>query len=81
MEMPAARLGDGFEITVQEGVYFVEGPGADRLIASVNFGDEDSMRWFHQTLRRRGVIDQLRAAGAGEGDTVVVGDMEFDFVE
>ncbi len=72
---------DAFEIRVEDGEYFVEGPGADRLIASVNFDDEESMNWFHRTLRRLGVIDQLREAGAGEGDTVVVGDMEFDFVE
>ena len=31
--------------------------------------------------RTRGVIDALRAAGAKEGDSVVIGDMEFDFVE
>ena len=28
-----------------------------------------------------GVIDALREKGAQEGDTVVIGEMEFDFVE
>ena len=32
----------------------------------------------HDALRLR---DALRQAGAGEGDTVRIGDMEFDFVE
>ena len=32
-------------------------------------------------LRSRGIIDALRAAGAKEGDTVAICDMEFDFVE
>ena len=59
----------------------VEGPGVRRLIDSVNFGDEESLNWFHRTLRRLGVIDRLREAGAGEGDTVKMDDMEFDFVE
>jgi len=53
----------------------------ERLIDSVNFGDQESLNWFHRTLRRLGVIDSLRAAGAGEGDTVRIHDMEFDFVE
>jgi GTP-binding protein len=64
-----------------DGAYLVEGPGAQRLLDSVNFGDEESMNWFHRTLRRLGVIDRLREMGAGEGDTIVLGDMEFDFVE
>ena len=33
------------------------------------------------TLRRMGVIDALRKAGAGEGDTVQIEDMQFDFVD
>ena len=64
-----------------DGVYEVDGPAMQRLIDSVNFEDEESMNWFHRTLRRWGVIDALRQAGAGEGDTVRIGDMEFDFVE
>jgi GTP-binding protein len=53
----------------------------DRLIESVNFDNEESLNWFHRSLRRLGVIDALRGEGAKEGDSVVIGDMEFDFVE
>ena len=70
-----------FEITMDGGVYVVSGPAMDRLIGSVNFGDQESLNYFHRTLRSRGVIDALRAAGAKEGDTVAIADMEFDFVE
>ena len=62
-------------------MYYVSGPSMDHLIDSVNFGDEDSVNWFHRTLRRWGVIDALREAGAGEGSTVSIAEMEFDFVE
>ena len=72
---------DAFEINVEEGVFVVTGPGMDRLIDSVNFDDQESLNWFHRTLRRLGVIDALRSAGAGEGSTVRIGGMEFDFVE
>ena len=53
----------------------------DRLIQSVNFEDQESLNWFHRTLRRLGVIDALKEAGAKEGSTVQIADMEFDFIE
>ena len=53
----------------------------DRLVDSVNFDNEESLNYFHRSLRRMGVIDALREQGAQEGDSVVVGGMEFDFVE
>ncbi len=72
---------NAFEINVEDGVYVVTGPGMDRLINSVNFEDQESLNWFHRTLRRMGVIDALRDAGAGEGSTVQIADTEFDFIE
>ena len=72
---------DAFEISMEDGIYLVTGRGMDRLIDSVNFEDQESLNWFHRTLRRLGVIDALREAGAREGSTVRIGDMEFDFVE
>ena len=70
-----------FDIQRDGAVYEVVGSSMDRLLNSVNFDDEESMNWFHRTLRRWGVIDALRPAGAKEGDTVRILDMEFDFVE
>jgi len=77
------RLGQGepFVIEVENGVYFVSGREMDRLMESVNFDNEDSINYFHRSLRRLGVIDALRERGAKEGDSVVIGEMEFDFVE
>ncbi len=72
---------DSFEISVEKGVFVVSGPGMERLIESVNFDDLESLNWFHRTLRRLGVIDALRDAGAREGSTVQIDGMEFDFVE
>ena len=71
----------GFEIVKEGPVFVVTGAAADQLINSVNFDDEESLNWFHRTLRRAGIIDALREAGAQEGSTVRMDDMEFDFVE
>ena len=76
----ALAQGEPFRIEKDGGVYFVSGREMDRLIASVNFDNEESLNWFHRSLRRLGVIDALREQGAKEGDSVVIGDMEFDFI-
>ena len=70
-----------YRVIFDGATYFVEGPGMERLLETVNFDDLESLNWFHRTLRKMGVIDALREAGAGEGSTVQIGEMEFDFVE
>lgn len=72
---------EGFEIRRENEVFVVEGKAMQRFVDSVNFDDEDSMNWFHRTLRDRGIIAALRERGAKEGSTVRIADMEFDFVE
>ena len=71
----------GFEIVRKKGMFFLSGASIDRLVASVNFSNEESLNYFHRTLRRMGVIDALREAGAEEGSTICIDEMEFDFVE
>ena len=75
------ETGEPFRVAVENGVYFVSGREIDRLMLSVNFDSEDSLNYFHRSLRRLGVIDALRERGAKEGDSVVIDEMEFDFVE
>ncbi|MBQ4090160.1 MAG: GTPase ObgE [Clostridia bacterium] len=76
-----AVRGEMYEITMDGKVYVVEGRAMDYLIRSVNFSNEESLNFFHRTLRRWGVIDALREKGAKEGDLVSIGGMEFDFVD
>ena len=62
-----------FTVDVDRGIYFVYGRAMDRLINSVNFENEESLNFFHRSLRKLGVIDALRERGAKEGDSVVFG--------
>ena len=70
-----------FVVEKVQGAYVLSGKAVERLIDSVNFGNEESLNYFHRMLRRWGAIDALREAGAKEGDAVIIADMEFDFVE
>ncbi|MDD5924519.1 MAG: GTPase ObgE [Clostridia bacterium] len=69
------------KITNNDNVYFVEGEWLLKIMKSVNFDDYESMQYFQRMLITGGVIDELRRRGCGEGDTVVIYDIEFDFVE
>ena len=80
-ELEAVMGEEGFTVEKDGAVYVVSGASMDNLIRSVNFENEDSLNYFHRMLRKWGVIDALREAGAQEGDSVVIGGMEFDFVE
>lgn len=73
---------DTFEIELlQEGVYEVTGGLVTILSRKVNMDDYDSFRYFQKVLKDKGVITELRKAGAKDGDTVLMGDLEFDFVD
>ncbi|MBQ8162348.1 MAG: GTPase ObgE [Clostridia bacterium] len=72
---------DTFTVRRENESYIVEGSAVEHLLDSVNFEDEESLNWFHRSLRRLGVIDALREKGAHEGDEVQIADMAFDFVE
>jgi GTP-binding protein len=64
-----------------EDVYSVEGEWLLKVIGSINFDDRESLQYFQRVLRKSGVIDKLKEAGIQEGDTVLIYDIEFDFIE
>lgn len=68
-------------VTRHGDVFFVEGDWLLQVMRSVNFDDYESLQYLERTLQSAGVIDELRQAGASEGDTVSIYDFEFDFVE
>ena len=67
------------EITVEDGVYIVEGPWLQRLISNVNFGDYESRMWFDKMLREAGVFQRLEELGIQDGDLVSMYSLEFEY--
>ena len=73
---------DGFAIDIlSDNVYEVTGGLVDELCRKVNLDDYDSFRYFQKVLRDKGVIAALRKQGASDGSTVIVGDIEFEFID
>lgn len=71
-----------FEIEkISDGVFDVHGTYIDRLVDSVYTDDMDSMRFFHKSLKDKGIMKELRKMGIKDGDTVILGKIEFDYVE
>jgi GTPase len=46
-----------------------------------DLANREAVRFLHRKLVRSGVIEALREAGAEDGDTVRIGDWEFEFSE
>ena len=64
-----------------EGVYIVSGEGIERMVAMTNLTNEDAVSRLQRILDKSGIVRKLRALGAGEGDTVRIGNAEFDFFD
>ncbi len=72
---------EDFTVSRDNETYVVEGPYIEKLLRGVNFEDDESLQYFQRALRRKGVIDALRAKGCGEGSSVRMYGIEFDFME
>lgn len=80
LEVTIKKQNTGFEITEEDGVYYVEAPWLIRIIAQTNMDDYESLQYLQRVLISSGIIDGLREAGIQEGETVNIYDIEFDFV-
>ena len=64
-----------------EGVFEVAGGLVEDLARKVYFDDFESFHFFQNTLKKNGVIDRLKELGLKEGDTIIVSDLEFEYLE
>ena len=67
------------EIAHEDGVWTVEGPWVQRLMANTNFGDFESRSWFDKMLRQSGLYERLEEMGIQDGDTVDLYGLEFEY--
>ena len=70
-----------FAISREGDAFRVSGAVIERRVARTDLDNDEAVALLQRTLRRSGVDDALRAAGAAEGDTVRIGESEFAFSE
>ncbi len=68
-------------VKFEDGRYIVEGSFVERLLLSTYFDDVDSLRFFQETLKNKGIIDELRKLGIEEGESVFICENEFEFFD
>lgn len=71
---------EDFSVRNENGVFVVEGPLVIKIINSINFDDYESLSYFQDVLRKKGIIKALEEKGIKEGDPVRMCGLEFDFV-
>ena len=83
-EIPVASMiqnDPGFKITQPEkGTYIVEAAWFPRVLKGIDTEDYESLQYMQRILEKSGVFDALRERGIEEGDTVIVYDIEFEYV-
>lgn len=72
---------EAYEIYSEDGTFYVEGHLIDYLVYITNFEDYDSLKYFQKVLTDKGVIEELKQKGVKEGQSIVIGEMEFEFFE
>lgn len=75
-----AGLGQRFEITLEDDVYYVDAPWIEPIMRTINIDDYSSLQYFQRVLINSGIIAKLEEMGINEGDTVNLEGFEFDFV-
>ena len=74
---------DAREFTVQkeeDGSFFVDAPWLERILEGSDVEDYESLQYFQTQLADLGVLDKLVELGVKEGDTVRIGEYEFDYL-
>jgi len=61
-------------------VFVIEGKLVEKIMNSVNFEDTESLQYFQRFLNKMGINQALEDAGIQEGDTVRIGESEFEYV-
>jgi GTPase len=78
---PRAVDDSGFTVThdPDDETFTVHGVKPERWVRQTDFTNDEAVGYLADRLNRLGVEDELAKLGAQEGDTVVIGDVAFDF--
>ncbi len=69
-----------FTVRRENEIYVVEGPWVSKTLGTVNLNDRESLQYFQRVMKNMGVIEALEKKGVKDGDTVRIGEVEFDYL-
>ena len=76
------NVSDKISITRNDaGDFIVSGKALEKLVVMTNFNNDEAVRRFQYIWRIKGIDEKLKARGIKEGQTVHIGDMEFEYRE
>jgi len=67
-------------VKVDDGVFQVRGKRAERAVAMTDFDNEEAVLGLQKKLKKMGIEEKLKEAGAVLGDTVIIGNVTFEFM-
>jgi len=73
--------GPEFEIRRENEVYIIFGKVIEKVMRNINFDDYESVQYFQRFLDLKGINKELERMGINEGDTVRIGEVEFEYIK
>ncbi|MDR1782625.1 MAG: GTPase ObgE [Bacilli bacterium] len=72
---------DYIDVNYHDNAYFVSNHKVEKAFKMTNFNSDEGASRFAKLMRNYGVDDALRKAGAKNGDTIVILDYSFEFID
>jgi GTP-binding protein len=69
------------EYDMKQNAYRIEGPRIEKMLGYTNIESEKGFTFFQNFMKDNGILDELRAMGIKDGDTVYVYGHAFEFYE
>ncbi len=80
LEVLEKKKDRGFKVTVEDDMYFVEAEWLIPILNQIDLDDYESLQYLQRVLNSSGINQELIDRGIEDGDTVVLYDIEFEYV-
>lgn len=70
---------EDISVIKEDGKYIVSGIAVEKLMRTVNLGDNESLHYFHKRLNEMGINQKLKELGIRDGDFVQISDYELEW--
>jgi len=70
-----------YTVEREDEFFVVEGPKIEKMLGFTNLDSEKGFAFFQRFLKQSGIVDDLKAAGIEEGDTVKMYGLHFEYYD